>query len=303
MNSASPRLDVIGVAFTLVGTIAGFTISILGISDPLLRLLGIVIVFISIALFVLIYWKFRASKEITYHIISITKVLSVVESPEVKGRVQILLDNKPVRDVHVVVVRIWNTGSLPIERKDYDNNRPILFDFGEEAEVLEAEVVKASTPSLMKEATASLKWNDKSVMLEPLLLNKKTSLKIKFLITKIKDSQEIKLDNAGLIGVNIRNWEYTIDAKIDRLYKSRNPLITTLLGFLGGVVFIFIFSLFLTASTDVISYFLGVRFINNNQTPNVYWYILFVTEFVILICMIIYISKIIDQKIEKEDQT
>jgi hypothetical protein len=182
MNSSAPRWDVIGVAFTLVTAFTGIVITIIYNSDPQLRLIGVIVTLISLVVLAIIYRMYRVSKEITYQVISDTTVLSVIEAPEVKGRVKILLDNKPVKDVHVVVLRIWNSGTMPIERKDYDNNRPIQVDFGDEAEVLEAEVLDATTRSLKNEAAGSLKWDEKSVMLEPLVLNRKTSITLKTLV-------------------------------------------------------------------------------------------------------------------------
>src|SRR5258708_87533 len=293
MGADNPRWGVIGVIFTLVTAITGIVITIISISEPQTRLAGIVIFLISLVLLALTYWKLRAFKEITFQVISNTKVLSVIEGPEVQGRVKILLDDKPVRDVHVVVFRLWNSGSMPIERKDFDKNSPLTIDFDNETEVLEAEVLDATSSSLKKEAAASLKLEHSSVMTEPLLLNSKNSITLKFLVTKTNNAPEVNLDNTRLVGANIRNWENTIEAKIDKNLKSRrfyigllSGLLTALIpAFLGVITVLFISFIFLFLLNKVSPLTLIDKKNNTTQLGSIVWIIImliiFVTAFLI----------------------
>src|ERR1700720_1277119 len=73
-------------------------------------------------------------KAISYKVISDTPLLSLKE--EVKSRVQVLFDARPVRNTRLVVIKILNSGNVPILLTDYHD--PIKIGFGDNAEILDA---------------------------------------------------------------------------------------------------------------------------------------------------------------------
>lgn len=122
--------------------------------------------------------KRPSRKEIICDLISDAMVLSAAE--EVKKRVKFLLDNKPVSDLSLVILKVWNSGNASILPTDF--RRPLKIDFGG-AEVIEAEVLETTSRGVKEEAKTSLKRNSKNLTLEPLLLNSKESINLKVLLT------------------------------------------------------------------------------------------------------------------------
>lgn len=153
-------------------------------------LVAIVAIFTSIVL----YGKQRRRKALSYQIITQTPLLTVKE--EIGKDVQILYKEKLVQQVHLIEVKIINSGNIPIEEDHYE--RPIGLNFGEEAQILTAEVVETNPDSLH----ASIDVQGGKVVLVPTLLNQGDSVKIKTLISKF--GNQIAVDGR-IIGVkNIR---------------------------------------------------------------------------------------------------
>lgn len=166
-------------------------------------IVNIFIAIISVAALcvaVLAYLKQRNRKEITYEVISDTSVLSVKK--EVKDKVKILFDGKDVSNSRLVILRIWNSGTVPIMDADFKENQPITFDFGEKAEILYAEIIETIPNSIKDNVT--LKQDIEKLILEPSLLNVKESVKLKILLTKFDG--KVNAD-ARIVGGQIRNSE------------------------------------------------------------------------------------------------
>lgn len=159
--------------------------------DPIWQFIGVII---AILFPLLLYVVQRNRKEVAYEIVSNTPILSL--RTEVKGKVQVLLDNKPVNEARLVILRIWNSGNQPIRTEDYDQKNPIKFNFGSGTEVLDADILE-TIPSDLK-SRSILRLNSESIEIEPLLLNRKDSIKIKLLISRFNG--DISIDGR-IVGV------------------------------------------------------------------------------------------------------
>ena len=140
--------------------------------DPMARtILAVVAICVTVSLFLL--GQRLRRKALTYTI-SKTRVLSIHE--EVKGRVQILFDGAPARDVCLFVITINNSGSEPIRAEDFE--RPLGFQWEGPAKVLTADLVSAKPTSLRPVINTGLS----GIALEPLLLNGGDWLQVKALL-------------------------------------------------------------------------------------------------------------------------
>lgn len=135
------------------------------------------------------FLKQRRKKALSYEILSQTPLLSVKE--EVKGKVEILFDKKPVQQVHLVEIRLVNSGNVPIKAEEFE--RPINLSFGEEAQIFTAEVAETTPKSLR----AKVVIEKKIVVLQPTLLNEGDSIKLKMLVAKFA---KVNLDGR-IVGV------------------------------------------------------------------------------------------------------
>jgi hypothetical protein len=143
-------------------------------------LLAVVTIIVSVA----VYMKQRQRKRLSYQIVSNTPLLSVEE--EIKKDLVIQYKGKEVKEVDLLVVRIVNTGNIPIDKKDFD--RPITLDLGEEAQILTAEISDKKPDELQP----SINVEQSKVKLEPILLNQGDEITFKMLVAGL--AKDIKFD-------------------------------------------------------------------------------------------------------------
>jgi len=66
------------------------------------------------------FWLYllqRPRKELAYAVLSSRRLLAIAS--ELRGRVQITVDEKPVEDVHLMVIGVKNSGNVPILQSDF----------------------------------------------------------------------------------------------------------------------------------------------------------------------------------------
>src|SRR5215467_10743601 len=153
-------------------------------------------VFLTSIISVVIYRRQQSRKAINYKVISDTSLLSVKE--EVKGSIKVLFGTKPVSNARLVILKIWNSGNTPILPTEYID--PIRIGFGNNAEILDAEILEAAPSDFKDKAKASLKLDTDNVVLDPLLLNSGDSLTLKVFLAQTPFTKEVKV-NARIVGV------------------------------------------------------------------------------------------------------
>ena len=158
--------------------------------DPVWQSIGAICALITIIASVSFYWMQHGRKELSYEIVSRTPLLSVAE--ELQGRFQILFDGKPVNKVHLIVLRVSNTGNTPVIATDYE--RQVSFKFGEGARILSSEVSEADPKSL----AASVVSNESGIALQPILMNSGDSVTIKTLLSRYGGNIEV---DGRIVGV------------------------------------------------------------------------------------------------------
>lgn len=144
--------------------------------DPMWQFVAVILGILAILISYILYRKQGQKKALEYEIISSTPLLSMEE--EVKGKLQILFDEEPVKQVHLIQVMIFNSGNVPILSTDF--KRPVGVSFGKEAQILTAEVAEVNPDSL--DVSTEIKGDE--VVLVPTLLNQGDSVKLKMLVSR-----------------------------------------------------------------------------------------------------------------------
>lgn len=123
-------------------------------------------------------------KELSYEILSRTSLVSVAEG--LAGKIQILFNDQPVRDVSLILVRIINSGHIPIRSAEFEGRFAIALE--PPAEILMAEVCETHPETLEHRSTAGghevpliSQVEKNTVMLRPILLNAKDSITVRIL--------------------------------------------------------------------------------------------------------------------------
>ena len=158
--------------------------------DPFWQFIGAVLALIAIAVSVVLYLLQRKRKVLAYEIVSRTPLLSVKE--EVKGRVQITFDGQPVSDATMVILKLLNSGNVPI--LPFDFLRPVNIGFGKDAQILSAEIIETNPDNI----EASVEVGAQTLTLVPVLLNGGDSVTLKVLLTRFEGDVDV---NGRIVGV------------------------------------------------------------------------------------------------------
>jgi len=138
---------------------------------------GIISFIVSLGVTFLIYSWQRQVKSLSYGIVSSAPLVSVQD--DVASRVNVTFDGSPVPDVRLAVVRVVNSGNVPIEKQDFE--RPVSFTFGKETKgkILDAIVAQTTPPGM----GAAIIQNGNTVAIKPALLNPNDSITLRVLLT------------------------------------------------------------------------------------------------------------------------
>jgi hypothetical protein len=143
--------------------------------DPAWQFVGAVIALVALAATFLVYWLQRQRKAIAYEVVSKNQLLTVRE--ELEGRLQVLYEGQPARDICLLVLKLLNTGNVAIATADYE--RPVSFSTGQSSKILSAVVTELDPDNLI----VVLKSEESKVLIDPVLLNSKDSITIKLLVS------------------------------------------------------------------------------------------------------------------------
>jgi len=198
--------------------------------DPVWQFVATILAVIAILVSISLYLKQRRRKMLSYEIVSRTPLLSIEE--EIKGVLKILYEGEPVQQVHLIVTTIMNSGNTPILVNEYE--RPISLGFGEEAQILTAEIAKTQPDSLR----ASTSIEDDKVTLQPTLLNGGDSITLKMLVSKfdgeitvdgrivgVKEIQESRESVVKIFGLSVIGFVMTMAGTFGTtIFSEREPL-------------------------------------------------------------------------------
>ncbi len=158
--------------------------------DPVWQFIGAILGILAIIVSIIIFLIQRKNKIFSYEINSATAVLSGTE--EISGQLKILYKGKVVKNVSLLVIKLMNTGNVPIISSDYERNVELVFNNCDK--ILSAEISE-STPSNL---SGEIYLSEKSVGLKPLLLNPNDSITLKILLSGSLDF----FINGRIVGIN-----------------------------------------------------------------------------------------------------
>ena len=165
--------------------------------DPIWQFVGAIIAVIGVVAAVWIYLLQKNKKSLSYNILASNELLTASE--EIRGRIKILFDKKPVENVHLLVMQITNDGNLPILPSDF--YEPIKISFGDGSKLLSAETTNHFPDSFQPE----LNIEGNSVSIIPTLINSKDTLVIKFLLAQYRNGLKIGARIAGINQITTGN--------------------------------------------------------------------------------------------------
>jgi hypothetical protein len=133
----------------------------------------------------------KVHKALSFDLKSKTKLFTLHD--EKVGTLEILFNGQPVRNAHIFILVIFNSGDLPIATPDYE--KPIEIVFSKTAEILSAAVIEKIPVDLNVE----FEMARDSVQLKPMLLNKGDAITFKFMLSE--DSSDPSV-SGRIVGVS-----------------------------------------------------------------------------------------------------
>jgi hypothetical protein len=135
---------------------------------------------------IITYWIFRKQrikKEISYQIISDAPIASI--NKEVADRVEVTFDGKPVKDMSLLVLKIWNSGNVAVKTEDYFE--PINYEFAGRT-VVGSDLLSTEPEDLIdpKVIGTFLTQGQESIELPKFPFNSMETISLKILLTGSK---------------------------------------------------------------------------------------------------------------------
>ena len=169
----------------------------------------------------------KQKKSLSYKIISSYPLLKV--DSEIKDRLKILLDKKPVEDINMIVFQIINDGDISIRVSDFEN--PLTINFDEKLKIISAEILETKPPNISP--VFSVEVN--SIKIEPLLLNQNDFISIKVLCTgHSKDNIQVLSRIEG-----VKEIKYLKESKPVIQTLSVGLSLVSLLGDFSAIILLF----------------------------------------------------------------
>lgn len=175
------------------------------IRDQAWQFIGAVIGLVALIVSVVIYFLGRKHKHLSYSIIASEPLLTVDEA--LSGEIKVSFNDELVQDIHLLIIKITNSGNVAIEESDF--KLPLAFAFGN-AKMLSYEVIDSPPQGLPAKLRRS--GGDRGIVLNPLLLNASDSVVFKFLLSdydnelvpsgRIKDVKRINQVNRSRIATD-----------------------------------------------------------------------------------------------------
>jgi len=142
--------------------------------DPAWQIAGILLAAAAVVASCWIYRLQRQTKELAFGVVSSRRLLTVAD--EVSSRVRVELDGREIKDLHLTVYGLKNSGRRAVPASDFD--RPLCLRFAP-GQVVSAQVSSQAPLNL----GAKLLVTDSAVQLEPLLLNPGDHILIQVLLS------------------------------------------------------------------------------------------------------------------------
>jgi hypothetical protein len=197
--------------------------------DPIWQfILGAAGIIISGIISIFIYRRQQPRKEITCRLVSVTPLFNIKEN--FQGKLQVLFDSKPIENVYIITIRVYNSGNTSVTSSDYE--QPINVVIGTD-EILSSEVLETTPHGI----PASVKFSANEIQISPTLLNPNDALVINAVVNQYYERVNV---SARIVG--IRKLELLLPEQFEkdaaRAIETASELIsvvaaiTAMIGFL-----------------------------------------------------------------------
>lgn len=145
----------------------------------------------------------RRKKSLSYDVTFNEKIVSSAQG--ILDGIEIRYHGTQVNDVRMIVIRIWNSGTVPILRSDFD--KPIYIPLN--GKLLSASITRSTPPELLREVVDKARTypehddvQQSGIELHPLLLNAHDSVTIQAVVADSDGSVDVQARIAGIPSID-----------------------------------------------------------------------------------------------------
>ena len=149
---------------------------------------------VAIVVSVILYLRQNPKKGLSFQYIVNTALVGIGRAKGIEDRIKITFDDVPVSSLHLVQIRLTNTGNTPIVPTDYI--RPIAVCMTSEGRMISAAIEETEPDNLG--AAISLDRETNQISLAPILLNKGDSITIQLLADSVDSTYRV---DGRIVGV------------------------------------------------------------------------------------------------------
>ncbi len=136
--------------------------------------INIFLAILAISIPVIIYFLQKKRKEFSYKVESMSKIIKKCNN--LSSPIEILLEGKKIEDPHYILIKVWNSGNVPINPEDFKEN--VYIDFGKHSKIIQASI-KETYP---KNLGANIEVCESMIIISPVLFNEEDSLTIEAVV-------------------------------------------------------------------------------------------------------------------------
>jgi len=169
------------------------------------RLLAPLATTIGIAVTLILWQLNQRKKALSYMVLRQQPVVNLKGA--VRNELDVRFAGESISDAHLMVVRIFNSGHLPINVTDYQTSLSLLLNPG--AKIITASVIDTVPVDLEERVKADdrnksliQRLDGERIMLTPVLLNDGDAITIQMLVQNVTDSMSVRGHIQGISKVN-----------------------------------------------------------------------------------------------------
>jgi len=168
--------------------------------DPVVFLLDHGLEILAILVTIIIYLLYqRKKREFSYSILSETRLFTIHD--EVRDRLQVLLDDNPIDDLYLLIIRYQNSGNVSLVTEDFDSD--IIMDLNEKAQIISNEIIETIPDDL----EYTIRGGGNQLRLTPKLFNEGDSITVKVLISDFENILRVHGRIVGVSQIKMREWD------------------------------------------------------------------------------------------------
>lgn len=147
--------------------------------------IAIILAILTLATIIILPIMSRRTKKLAFEVEYDLPLLLLED--DVPERLHVTYDGEIVKDVYLIMIKIKNSGRLPIRSSDFES--PICISFGESTSILSAEIAETEPEGL----AVTTRIKDQVIEIPPSLINNGDSFTIKIIASGYSGDEDISV--------------------------------------------------------------------------------------------------------------